>query len=118
MVTQYEKKMIFPAGISPEWSMLLGCSMVKIYYKDSKPYGIISHRFRGNNIVINGGTIGNQPYTFSMFKRMLRLVALVKVGYNVTTMTVLSDRFSSMVARLNGQTLAGGIVYFKRINNV
>lgn len=76
MISDKEKNVLFPNGVNSTWKTILhdSTTLTKIYYKDAKIYGIIAITpFNENLLIVNSGTINNQPFTLGMNRSIRRL---------------------------------------------
>ena len=72
---KYEEDVLFPNGMSEDWKQSLSMPnwKHKVYYKDEKPYGIVSMGYDMNGVLmINSGTVDNQSFTVGMLKDIIK----------------------------------------------
>jgi len=74
-LTKHEEEILFPDGISDDWVAALNMPNWKheVYHKDGEVYGIISMGYDDNDVLmINSGTVKNQPFTVGMRRVILK----------------------------------------------
>lgn len=93
-----ELSIIFSDNISKEWmSALLNPEWeTEIYYKDEKPYGIVTMGHDGDVLMINSGTVSDKPFTVGMRRDILKASL---VNEKVILSSIMKDSSISRVAR-------------------